>query len=189
MQWIYWLILEKSGASGKEGSHSPDDPVRTDFLSLHLSALLSLSQCYLGLDPGAPRLHASLVISNRKTRIYINRPSGIRLSYPFWSDLNTDGLCQSDSILELRMKLVPHKPWLFRVLFGKGRLNALDCEESTVAPPFAEATPLLKKTFYFVLGYSQLTYCDSFRRTVKELSHTYACIHSPPKSPPIQAAT
>ena len=31
--------------------------------------------------------------------------------------------------------------------------------------------------------------CDSFRWAAKRLSHTYACIHSPPDSPPIQAAT
>ena len=31
--------------------------------------------------------------------------------------------------------------------------------------------------------------CDSFRWTVKGLSHTYTCIHSSPNSPPIQAAT
>ena len=28
----------------------------------------------------------------------------------------------------------------------------------------------------------------SFRWTVKELSHTCTCVHSPPNSPPIQAA-
>ena len=84
------------------------------------------------------------------------------------------GLCQSDSILELRIKLVPHKPWLFRVLFGKGRLDALDCKESTVAPPFAETIPLLKKTFYFVLGYSQLTCCDSFNKGIGRLQRDSA---------------
>ena len=31
--------------------------------------------------------------------------------------------------------------------------------------------------------------CDSFRWTVEGLSHTNTCIHSPPNSPPIQAAT
>ena len=31
-------------------------------------------------------------------------------------------------------------------------------------------------------------YCDSFRRTAKESSHTYACIHSPSNALPIQAA-
>ena len=31
--------------------------------------------------------------------------------------------------------------------------------------------------------------CDSFRQTVKGLSHTYTCIPSPPNSPAIQAAT
>ena len=41
-------------------------------------------------------------------------------------------------------------------------------------------------TFYFVLGYSQLTVLWSFRWTVKWLSHTYTWIHS---SPPIQAGT
>ena len=45
------------------------------------------------------------------------------------------------------------------------------------------------KTFYFVLRYSQLTACDSFRWTAKGLSRAYTCIHSPPHSPPIQAAT
>ena len=32
-------------------------------------------------------------------------------------------------------------------------------------------------------------YCDSFRWTAKGLSHTHTCIHSPPNSPPTQAAT
>ena len=36
---------------------------------------------------------------------------------------------------------------------------------------------------------SQLTMLDSFRWTAKRLSHTYTCIHSPPNSPPSQAAT
>ena len=31
--------------------------------------------------------------------------------------------------------------------------------------------------------------CDSFRWPVKGLSHTYACIHSPPNSLPIWSAT
>ena len=31
--------------------------------------------------------------------------------------------------------------------------------------------------------------CDSFRWTAKGLSHTYTCVHSPPKPPPIRAAT
>ena len=38
-------------------------------------------------------------------------------------------------------------------------------------------------TFYSVLGYRRLTVFDSFRWTVKGLSHTYSCIHSPPKPP------
>ena len=32
-------------------------------------------------------------------------------------------------------------------------------------------------------------YCDSFRWTAKGLSRTHTCIHSPPNSPPTQAAT
>ena len=43
---------------------------------------------------------------------------------------------------------------------------------------------LKKKAFNFVLV-SWLTCCDSFRWTVKELSHTYTCIHSPPNYPSI----
>ena len=31
--------------------------------------------------------------------------------------------------------------------------------------------------------------CDSFRCIAERLSHTYICIHSPPISPPVQAAT
>ena len=49
--------------------------------------------------------------------------------------------------------------------------------------------PIFKKSFYFVLGYSWLTMFDSFRWTVKGLSHTYMCIHSCLNTPPIQAAT
>ena len=36
---------------------------------------------------------------------------------------------------------------------------------------------------------SWLTFCDNFRWTAKWLSHTHICVHSPPNSPPIQAAT
>ena len=39
------------------------------------------------------------------------------------------------------------------------------------------------------MDYRQLTMFDSLRWTVKGLSHTYTCIHSPPNSPSIQAAT
>ena len=39
-------------------------------------------------------------------------------------------------------------------------------------------------TFYFVLKSSQLAKSDSFRWTVKRLSHPYRCICSPPNSPP-----
>ena len=34
-----------------------------------------------------------------------------------------------------------------------------------------------------------ISHCDNFKWTAKGLSHTYTCIHSPPNSPPIQAAT
>ena len=45
-------------------------------------------------------------------------------------------------------------------------------------------------TFYFVLGYSRLSQCcDSFRCTAEWLSRSYTCIHSPPNSSSIQAAT
>ena len=43
-------------------------------------------------------------------------------------------------------------------------------------------------TFYSVLEI-QIKCCDSFRWTAKGLSHIYTYIHSPPSSPPIQAAT
>ena len=42
---------------------------------------------------------------------------------------------------------------------------------------------------FFILYWADSQRCDRFRRTVKGLSHTYTCIHFPPKSPPIQAAT
>ena len=44
--------------------------------------------------------------------------------------------------------------------------------------------------FFFVLycNIASEQCCDSFRSTAKGLSHAYACIHSPPNSPPIQAA-
>ena len=46
------------------------------------------------------------------------------------------------------------------------------------------------KTFSFVLGYSQLTVNDVIvSGEHQSFSHTYTCIHSPPASPPIQAAT
>ena len=41
--------------------------------------------------------------------------------------------------------------------------------------------------FYWVIANEQC--CDSFKWTVKWLSHTYTCIHSLPNSPPTQAAT
>ena len=43
-------------------------------------------------------------------------------------------------------------------------------------------------TLYFILAYSRLC-CDTFRQTAQGLSHTFTCIHSPPDSCPIQAAT
>ena len=45
------------------------------------------------------------------------------------------------------------------------------------------------KNFILFWGIANLQRYDGFRWTTKELSHTYACIHSPPNSPPIQAAT
>ena len=48
-----------------------------------------------------------------------------------------------------------------------------------------------KKGTFFVSYWSLADYkcCDSFRWTAKGLSHAYTCIHAPPNSPPIQAAT
>ena len=43
--------------------------------------------------------------------------------------------------------------------------------------------------FILCWGRTDEQYSGSFRWTVKGLSHTYTCIHSPPNSPPIQAAT
>ena len=37
-------------------------------------------------------------------------------------------------------------------------------------------------TFYFALGYRQLTQCCDSRWTVKGLSHAYTCIHSSPQT-------
>ena len=45
------------------------------------------------------------------------------------------------------------------------------------------------QTFYFVLRYSWLTMLWYFQGAAKALSHPYTCIHSPPNSPPIPAAT
>ena len=45
------------------------------------------------------------------------------------------------------------------------------------------------KLFSLCWGIADGQRCDSFRHTAKGLSHTHARIHSPPNSPPIQAAT
>ena len=44
-------------------------------------------------------------------------------------------------------------------------------------------------TFYFILEYSWLTMFWYFQWTAKGLSHLHTCMHSPPNSAPIQAAT
>ena len=45
------------------------------------------------------------------------------------------------------------------------------------------------KLFSLCWGIGDGQRCDSFRHTAKGLSRTHARIHSPPNSPPIQAAT
>ena len=45
------------------------------------------------------------------------------------------------------------------------------------------------KTFILYWNIGNYQWCDHFRWIAKGFSHTYTCIHSPPNSPPIQAAT
>ena len=45
------------------------------------------------------------------------------------------------------------------------------------------------KTFILYWNIANYQWCDHFRWIVKGFSHTYTCVHSPPNSPPIQAAT
>ena len=53
----------------------------------------------------------------------------------------------------------------------------------SLSPTAPSQASRLFLTFYFVLGYNQLTMCDSFRRNsggTQGPSPTYTCIHSPP---------
>ena len=50
-------------------------------------------------------------------------------------------------------------------------------------------TIFLKKLFILCWSTADQQCCDGFRRVVKDLGHTHTCIHSPPNSPPSQAAT
>ena len=48
---------------------------------------------------------------------------------------------------------------------------------------------LLKKVFILYWSIANSQCFESFRCIAKQFSRTYTCIHSPPNSPPIEAAT
>jgi len=63
-------------------------------------------------------------------------------------------------------------------------------QEPLTSPSVLKIFSFFLKTFYFVLGYSQLAMVWWFQvNSEGTLSHTYLCIHSPPNSPPTQSAT
>lgn len=81
-----------------------------------------------------------------------------------------------------------------------GRFNVLNKRFTQVFPQhlclFLTASPVIVLLILFLLNFFILYWsiadeqrCDSVRCTKKQLSRTYSCIHPPPGSARIQAAT